>query len=258
LALGYALIGPRAWPRGFAPLSSITRTLKFGGQSQLTNLVQLLNYRIDVFLILLLVNTRGVGLYTVATSQTEGLWIIADSVVVVLLTNITIGDDANAARMTPVVCRNTLLVTGVSAAVAALIAGLWIPIVFGSAYQESVLPYVWLLPGTVAFAGAKVLAAYVLSRGRPIVNAWIAVATFVVSVPGTVLLTHLWGVPGAAAGTSLGYGVTLGLTALAYRALSGERISEALVPERSDIALYTGFARSALRKLGRSRAVGAP
>jgi O-antigen/teichoic acid export membrane protein len=251
LALGYVLIGSRSWPRRLAPLSSIGRIQRFGGQSQLTALVQLMNYRVDTFLILLFVNTAGVGLYTVAISQTEGLWILADSVVVVLLTNITAGDAANAARMTPVVCRNTLLVTGVAAVVAGLIAGLWIPAVFGHSYQGSVVPYLWLLPGTVAFAGSKVLAAYVLSRGRPIINAWIAIGTFAASVPSTTLLTYLYGVPGAAAGTSLGYVVNLALTTAAYGRLSGEPVLRALLADRSDVRLYTGFVASAFRRFRR-------
>ena len=43
------------------------------------------------------------------------MWFIANSVGVVLLTNLTASDDEAAARMTPVVCRNTLLVTAVAA-----------------------------------------------------------------------------------------------------------------------------------------------
>jgi len=122
LALAYALIGRRDWPRRPGGFAVVKRTTLFGGQSQLTNLIQLLNYRVDSFLILLLVNTAGVGIYSVASSQTEGLWIIANSVAVVLLTNITAGDADNAARLTPVICRNTLLVTAVGAAGAALLA----------------------------------------------------------------------------------------------------------------------------------------
>jgi len=192
-----------------------------------------------------------VGIYTVANSQTEGLWIIADSVAIVLLTNITAGDEENRARMTPVVCRNTLLVTGVAAVGAAIIAGIWIPVVFGADYQDSVAPYLWLLPGTVAIAGAKILASYVFARGRPIINAWIALTSLVVTTPVTVVLLLAFGVAGAAAATSLSYVLTLALTAYAYRSLSGNSMREALVPQRSDIALYVDAARSGLRRLRR-------
>jgi O-antigen/teichoic acid export membrane protein len=253
LAAAYILLGLDAWPRRFAPVSSIRKTLAFGGQIQATTLIQLFNYRLDVFLILVFVNTAGVGLYTVAASQTEGLLIIANSVAIVLLTNITAGDDANAAHLTPVVCRNTLLVTGVAALVAAAIAPLWLTAVFGADYAGSVLPYLCLLPGTVALSGAKILAAYVFSRGRPIINAWIALATLLATIPTDIVLIYALGVSGAAIGTSLGYVLSLALTAVAYRRLSGRPLLEALVPQRSDLAIYTGALRSGLSRLRRQR-----
>jgi O-antigen/teichoic acid export membrane protein len=223
--------------------------VRFGGQTQLTSLVQLFNYRLDVFLILILVDRAGVGLYTVANSQTEGLLILANSIAIVLLTNITAGDTANSARLTPIVCRNTLLITGVAAIVAALIADLWIPAVFGSKYEASVPPYYWLLPGMVALSGAKILAAYVFSRGRPIINFWIAVANLAITIPSDLVLIKLFGVPGAAVGTSFGYCLTLAMTAVAYSRLSGNPVRDALLPRRSDVRLYTDFVANTYRRL---------
>ena len=95
--------------------------MRFGVQSQLSNLIQLLNYRLDSYLVLFFVNTSGVGLYAVAVSLSEGMWFIANSVAIVLLTNLTAGDEDYAARMTPLVCRNTMLVTGLAALPAAAI-----------------------------------------------------------------------------------------------------------------------------------------
>jgi O-antigen/teichoic acid export membrane protein len=249
LLVGYVMLGASALPRRLAPVELIVRAVRFGGQSQLTNLIQMANYRLDVFMILIFVNTAGVGLYTVSTSQTEGLWIVADSIAIVLLTNITAGDAANAARLTPIVCRNTLLITAVAALVAGLIAGFWIPVVFGGDYRDSVLPYIWLMPGTVALAGSKILAAYVFSRGRPILNAWIGIATLAAAIPSNVVLIYYFGVAGAAASTSIGYSLDLALTALAYRYLSGASIREALLPQRSDVTIYRDGLRAGLQRL---------
>ncbi|MPZ50523.1 MAG: oligosaccharide flippase family protein [Dehalococcoidia bacterium] len=246
---GYLLVGTSFWPRGLAPLSLLLKSLRFGGQGQLANLIQLLNYRLDAFLILIFVNTAGVGLYSVATSQTEGLWIIANSVAIVLLTNITSGDADNAARVTPVVCRNTLLVTAAGALGAAFLAPIFISITFGTDYEGAVAPYLWLLPGTVALSGAKILAAYVFSRGRPIINAWIALATLIITIPTDILLIHLFGVTGAAMGASFGYCLSLVLTAIAYQRLSGNSILEALLPRPSDVVLYLDGLRSLLSRL---------
>ena len=257
LVLGYGMLGRRYLPRTWAPLSLLIKAARFGSQSAVTNLIELAKYRLDIFLVLVLVNTAGVGIYTVSLSQTEGLWVVADSIAIVLLTNITAGDAANAARLTPVVCRNTLLVTAIAALVAALIAGFWIPVVFGRDYQDSVLPYLWLLPGTVALSGSKILAGYVFSRGRPIINAWISLATLIASVPIVSLLLLLFGVAGAAVGTSIGYTLDLALTAIAYRWLSGRPIHEALIPRRSDAWIYIDGVRSVLRRLRRHEPVEA-
>jgi stage V sporulation protein B len=256
LVLSYWLIGRTNWPRALAPLSQIRRAVVFGGQTQLAAIVELVNHRVDVFMILMLVNTAGVGLYTVSTSQTEGLWIIANSVAIVVLTNITAGSAANAALLTPTVCRNTLLITAVAALGAAVIAALWIPIVFGTAYRGSVVPYLLLLPGTVAIGGSKILAAYVFSRGRPMINTWIGAAVLLVTIPTNVVLIGLFGVAGAAASTSLGYCIDLALTAFAYRHLSGGSVREALIPRRSDATIYLDSMR-ALRGRLRRRSPGA-
>jgi O-antigen/teichoic acid export membrane protein len=253
LALGYALIGRAAWPHALAGFARIRRTVLFGGQTQLAAVVELVNHRIDVFMVLMFVNTTGVGLYTVSTSQTEGLWIVANSVAIVLLANITAGSAANSAALTPVVCRNTFLVTSLAAIVGAVIAGLWIPVVFGEAYRGSVLPYLLLLPGTAAIGASKILAAYVFSRGRPMINTWIGVAVLLVTLPTNVVLITMFGVAGAAASTSLGYCLDLALTAVAYRRLSGGSVREALIPQRADVAIYLDALRGIRRGVLRAR-----
>jgi O-antigen/teichoic acid export membrane protein len=244
VVLGYALLSPRDWPRRLAIGPVLREATTFGVQGQLSNLIQLLNLRLDSYLILLFVSSSGVGLYAVGVSLSEGMWFIANSVGVVLLTNLTASDDESAARMTPVVCRNTLLVTGLAAIGAAIVAPWLVPAIFGAEYEDSVLPFIWLLPGTVAAAGTKILAAYVFSRGKPLVNAQIGFVTLIVTVVGDMILIPIFEVPGAAAAASAAYIVSLVLTALAYRRLSGGSINDAVLPRRADVSLYVNGVRS--------------
>jgi O-antigen/teichoic acid export membrane protein len=241
---GYAIVGIRAWPRRLASPSLLVPTVKFGVQGQLSNLIQLLNYRLDVYLILLFVNTTGVGLYAVGVSLSEGMWFIANSVAVVLLTSLTAGDEAHAVRMTPVVCRNTLLVTALASLVAAVIAPFVVPAIFGSDFEDAVEPFLWLLPGSIALSGTKILAAYVFSRGRPLINAQISAATLAIGLASGFVLIPVFEVPGAAAASSIAYCASLALTAIAYRRLSGGSISQALLPRPADAGLYAGALRS--------------
>jgi O-antigen/teichoic acid export membrane protein len=254
LLLGYVLLGPSAWPHRFASVALLVKTVPFGSQAQLGNLLQLFNYRLDSYIILVFVNAAGVGLYAVGVAGSEGLWLIANSVAIVLLTNLTAGDADNAARLTPVVCRNTILVTGVICLGAAFIAPFVIPAVFGSDFQDSVPVYLWLLPGTVALSGTKILAVYVFSRGRPMINTAIAAAGLVTSIISDLILIPILEVEGAAIAASLGYGLSLVLTAIAYRRLSGNSILDALLPHPSDLALYLEGLRSLRRRLPGHRA----
>ncbi len=253
VVFGYAMLGPSQWPRRLAGRALLDRSIRFGLQGQLSNLVQLLNLRLDSYLVLLLVNSAGVGLYAVGVSLSEGMWFVANSVGVVLLTHLTAGDDETAARMTPVVCRNTLLVTGLGAVLAAAVSPFVIPGIFGDGFHGSVVPFVWLMPGTVALAGTKILAAYVFSRGKPMINAQIAIATLVVTVAADLVLIPAFRVTGAAAGASLAYCVSLALTAIAYRRLSGGPIAGALLPTKADVPLYIDGLRSLAGRLPLAR-----
>jgi O-antigen/teichoic acid export membrane protein len=238
-----------------APTPLLVQAVRFGVQGQLSNLVQLLNYRLDSYLVLLLVNTAGVGLYAVGVSLSEGMWFIANSVAVVLLTDITAGDDEYAAHMTPLICRNTLAVTGLASMAAAAVSPWIIPLVFGSDFEDAVRPFLWLLPGTVALSGTKILAAYILSRGKPMINASIALVTLVVTVTADVILIPLFEVSGAAAGASIGYSLSLVLSAVAYRRLSGGSIAKALLFQPADLALYIDGVRALVGRL-RAASVG--
>ena len=254
VVLGYALLKPAQWPRRLASRELLWRAARFGMQGQLGNLIQLLNYRLDSYLVLLLVNASGVGLYAVGVSLSEGMWLIANSVSVVLLTNLTAGDDENAARMTPIVCRNTLLITAMGSIVAATLAPFAIPAIFGDAFDNAVVPFLWLLPGTIALAGTKILASYVFSRGRPMINARIAFVALLVTVVADLILIPEFEVAGAAAASSLAYCCSLALSALAYRWLSGASISDALLPRPSDTAYYVEGLHSLLGRLRRNEA----
>ncbi len=246
---GYAYVGPNAWPRRLPLDRELWSTLRFGLQSQAGNLVQLMSYRLDSYLVLLFVSASGVGLYAVAVSFSEGLWFVANSIATVLLPRLSASGDEYASEMAAVVARSTMLVTALGALVVALLAPFVVPLVFGDDFEASVRPLYWLLPGTVALAAAKILSAYVFSRGRPLINSGISIVTLALATAGDLILIPPFGVSGAAAAASVGYTANLALTAIAYRRLSGRPLHEALVPSPGDVALLTGGLRAMATQL---------
>jgi len=257
-ALGLWFVGPEHVDPAAAlrPKWAVLREqILFGAKGQLGNLMQLLNYRLDQFLVALFVSEAGVGLYAVGVSVSEAVWFVANSVAVVLLPRLTAAGPGEAAELTPVVCRNTLLASALAATGLGVVSIWLVPLLFGEDFSGSVRPLLWLLPGTVALAGSKVLASYVFSRGRPLVNSAITVASLVVTVAADLALIPLFGVSGAAAASSLAYASHLALSVAAYRAISGQPAFDALVPARSDIRLYRAVFRSTA---GRLRAAAEP
>jgi O-antigen/teichoic acid export membrane protein len=248
LAIGYLFLGPAAWPRKPAFDAHLPRVLVFGVQGQAGNLIQLLNYRLDSFLIVVFVNAAGVGHYAVAVALSEGLWFIANSVAVVLIPRLTSSDAHSAASTAAVVTRNTIAVT-FAAAIAIAVGSPLIPLVFGTDFEASIVPFLVLLSGTVALAGGKILSAYVFSRGRPMINTWIAAAALATTLVLDLALIPTLGVTGAALASTVAYLLSLALTALAFRRLSGWSLVDALVPRPADLPLYVDGIRGLIQKL---------
>ena len=135
-----------------------------------------------------------------------------------------------------------------------------IPPFFGHDYDESVQALWWLLPGTVALTGSKVLTSYIFSRGRPLVNTGITVVSLVVTTVALFALVPAFGVNGAALASSLAYCAHFAAALYAYRRLSGEPLRDVLIPERGDARLYVDAWRGLVSRGGRRATLdaGAP
>lgn len=225
---------------------SLRGQVRFGLQGQVGNLVQLLNYRLDQYIVLWLVNAAGVGIYAVGVSISQSIWFLANAVATVLLPRLTVADEADAARLTPLLCRNTLLVSALGALAIAVASPWLLEPIFGSDFGPSLEPLLWLLPGTVLLAGSKILTSYIFSQGRPLTNSLITVASLVVTIVADFALIPPFGVTGAAVASTLAYSAHFALSLLAYRRLSGGSIWEAVLVRGDDLRRYVQVARERL------------
>ncbi|MDP9239001.1 MAG: polysaccharide biosynthesis C-terminal domain-containing protein [Chloroflexota bacterium] len=236
------------------------RTLtRFGVQGEAGNMLQLLNYRLDQYIVRGFVGLAGVGVYAVGVSITEAVWLLANAVAIVLLPHLTSADPEEVRWMAPVATRNTLMVAAGGAALLAVSAPVAIPIVFGHAYDESVQALWLLLPGTVALTGSKVLTSYIFSQGRPLVNTMITLVSLVVTVIALFALVPAFGVKGAAAASSLAYCAHFAAALHAYRRIARQPVLEAVIPRPSDARLYVDAVRGLFARMsGRGLQAGAP
>lgn len=180
----------------------------FGLKGHVANLLQFLNYRLDMFLVNYFLGPAAVGIYGVAVSLAELMWFLPDAVGFVIVPR-------TAAAKTDVGTsgwRYAILTTAavaVGAVMLAIAAPVIIRSVFSASFVSAYPALLWLLPGAVLLSGAKVLASEVLGRGYPQYNAITAAVGLAVTVALDFLLIPRLGIAGAAIATSLSYAAVL-------------------------------------------------
>ncbi len=217
--------------------------VRYGAQGQIANLAALFNYRLDQFLVAAWVSRAGVGHYTVAVGLGESVWWISSAVAMVLLPRLTGMAREEAGETTPIVCRNTLLVSiGASAGLMA-VSPLAVRILFGREFDPAVEPLLLLMPGIVAGSATRVLGSYLFSQGKIIYNTYATFIALVVTVVLDVALIPWLEVDGAAIASSVAYTCALAATLYWYARVSGGSALEALLVRPSDLQRYAGLLR---------------
>jgi O-antigen/teichoic acid export membrane protein len=176
----------------------------FGWRSHLGAVVQYLQHRADVVLILYFLPLRELGIYSLAIGLAELLWYVPQSVSQVLMPHVASSEDADADRITSAFCRASFTTTAVLSLALALACTIVIPWLL-PAFRPAV-PLIWiLLPGTVVASIFKVLASDLNGRGQPLKTLFPAASALAFSIVGCCLAIPRFGTTGAATVTSLAY-----------------------------------------------------
>ena len=211
------------------------------------NLVQFLNYRLDVFLVAAFSGARSVGLYALAVVLGQLLWIVSNSVATVLLPRVASSSPIEGARQAAQLTRITLLIGVAGAAALALIASPLINIVYGQAYAEAVPMLLALLPGVVAFIAVKVLSAYLIGVGRLRITVIVSLIGLIATLALDFTLIPRLGAVGAAIASSVSYSLSAIVTVGCAMKLAGLPAREFLLVRRADLMVVA----NGLRRLAR-------
>jgi O-antigen/teichoic acid export membrane protein len=223
---------------------ALREQVKYGMQGQMANMAALFNYRLDQYLVAAFVSTAAVGHYTVAVGLAESVWWISTAVSLVMLPRLTAMTEEAAQEVTPLVCRNTLLISSLAGLGLIVISPIAIKILFGDEfYPDSFWPLVLLMPGIVAASASRVLGSYLFSQGKVIYNTYASIIALVVGIGLDFIAVPLFEVEGAAAMSSVGYVCALIATLFWYRQVSGGSLREALVPHADDRKHYLRILR---------------
>ena len=213
----------------------------YGFKVYLGNILGFLHYRIDVFLINIVLNPVAVGLYSISALVAEKIWLISQSASIVLFPKVCSETDKdNLRRFTPIVFRMVLLISTVGSIIMFFLGRLLIVFFFSEKFADSVLPFQVLLIGIVAMSGWRILANDLYGRGRPEINIYINAFSAVTNIMLNVILIPRLGIVGAAWATSVSYTSAFVAAVFAYTQISGNRIRSVILPRRVDLSLYKG------------------
>lgn len=228
---------------------ALRRAASFGIRGYLANTLQILNYRLDVFLLSAAVGSAAVGQYAVAIAVTGVLWLLPNALADVLFPRIAAlsaadGTDEREMVETKGLRHVVLVIAVVTVVIAAALLLLVVP-VYGQAFRPAVTVGLILLPGTALIGIANVLSSSLLGRGFPNYALYIVALTVPPTLVLYAVLIPAHGARGAALASTISYTGNFVLTAFFYRRVTGRGVLRAMIPTRDELrdlrALPGGF-----------------
>ena len=231
--------------------SAMPTVLRFSLATHMSNVVQFLNYRLDVFIVTALLGTAALGLYALAVSVAQLLWLISVAASVVLFPRVASNTETSAdtAARTAQVARVVLTISVLGAGGLALGGPLLVRTLYGNEFAGAISPLLLLLPGIAVFSLPNVLASYIAGVGRPRLNLYVALAALAVTIALDLALIPAMGIDGAAIASTASYAVSAVLTIGLFVAMTGVSVRDVVLPHRADAALLNRVARALRRRL---------
>ena len=193
--------------------------LRYGLAGHVGTVFQNLNYRVDVFLVALMLSTTDVGVYAVGVSLAEGLLLLPNAMGTVVMQRAARSADEH--RATEITLRLSLLVAVAGGAVLALVSPWLVPAVFGREFEGASTAILALLPGILSLVVWKTFVNDLAGRGFPGVKSTSAAVALVATLLGDVLLIPPFGIVGAAAASSVAYTAAAVVAARRHAAVTG-------------------------------------
>jgi O-antigen/teichoic acid export membrane protein len=233
-------------------LSLLRESMRFGLRAWVGTFADALTFRVDQIVLAVLASETALGIYAVAVNASELLLYLTGGAAMALLPVVAASPPGLRAERTLHAFRSVALATAASVGVAALLGPTLLPIAFGSRFENSVAPFLLLLPGVL---GAVLLAIFtnaLVASSAPGLSSLGPLVSLVVGLALDFTLIPPFEASGAAAAASAAF-LAGGVTALlAYRTRERFGWREVLLPRRGDLdilrALVAALPRVALRR----------
>lgn len=224
----------------------------FGTKTTLNALVEELNMRVDMYLVLIMISARALGIYSLGIGVAALLWQLSRPISTAAFGRIGSTDEKEAATLTAQCMRHSFAFV-VLAAIAAFIVGPFlIVLVYGHQFAEAGLVLRLLLPGIVAYCLMPLIATFYSQQlGRPQVTLVLSAISTVVCAAVTAAFIPLYGMAAGAAASSVSYIIAVGIGAALFIRRTGVSPLSMFVLTREDLRAYARLLAGVAARIGR-------
>jgi O-antigen/teichoic acid export membrane protein len=220
----------------------LLESVHFGIRAWVGSLSRFLNFRTDQILMGFLASEAALGVYAVAVNASEVLLYLPAAMATALLPVAARADPERRNEQTLRAFRSAALVTAGALLIAALLGPLLLPLVFGDAFQSSVGPFLWLLPGALGFAATAVFSNALVAASAPGLSSIGPFVSLVVGFALDLLLIPPFGANGAAAAASAAFLAGGAVALVAYARRSPFAWRTLVLPRRGDLDVLRALA----------------
>lgn len=210
----------------------------FAAKSGITNVLSVLNLRIDVYVLAALTSPATLGVYTVAVSGAEALKILTLVLSQTAAPRIGSAEREKAALFTAKCIRANVLIALVPSALIGGLAPWLLELLYGSRFGGGALPLRILAVGIFASAPSALLSAYyTLKLGKPMLSFWNCALSAAICCMLSVGLIPVLGMNGAALASTCGYIVSQIVFLRMFLRDTGLRAATVLLAVPEDFAM---------------------
>jgi O-antigen/teichoic acid export membrane protein len=214
----------------------------------LVNLVSLLNYRADLYVVALLATPALLGLYAVGISAAESLLVLTQVPGIVTSPHVGAMELDDAARLTAKCVRATFVVALAICVLCSAIAPYAVKLLYGSAYLPLIPALRILLVAVIILSlGTPISNYFTIRLGKPEIALISNSCAAVLCVVASWFLVQTIGIAGAALATGLAYLLGQGIGIAVFVRSTGISLSTLLVPTRQDVQTYSSLVKTFLR-----------
>ena len=234
---------------GFSP-GLMKAIVAFAALAGLSSGVSFLNYRADLFVVERFEGTAGAGTYSLAVYLAESIWQVSGSLTLATYARLGTLERHEAARLTTRVMRHTVVLLLALCASLFVLADVIEAALFSSHHEMSTALRL-LLPGVLLYGLAQSYSGfYTYQRGLPWVSAVVAGMGLAIDMVFAFALVPRFGVPGAAAASSIAYGSAILLALAVFLRQERLKPGEVFRFGRAELDDYRTLARRARAMLG--------